>query len=134
MSSNTVRAHVAFSFKGEDYDLATTLDLDRCIGEAGEEPSFYPLLAKAHGIDTYSYLYEVLESHEIEFSEPTGLAVHCCNDGMLDWCEFERRWHADSELRVLRDIAARTMGVADLDARADLKAALLAAYQAGRDT
>jgi hypothetical protein len=132
MSSNTVRAHVAFSFKGETYDLATTIDLDQCIGEAGEEPNFHPLLARAHGIDPYSYLYEVLESHEIEFSEPTGIAMHCCGDGQFDWHEFERRWHEESDLQVLREIAARTMGIADLDAHTDLRAALLAAYRAGR--
>jgi hypothetical protein len=132
MSDNTVRARAAFSFKGETYDLAATIDLDACIGEAGEEPAFHPLLARTHGIDPYSYLYEVLESHEIEFSEPTGLATHCCSDGHFDWQAFERRRREESELGVLRDIAARTLGVADLDAHADLKAALLAAYRAGR--
>lgn len=132
MSSNTVRARAAFSFKGETYDLAATIDLDQCLGAAGEEPDFHPLLARAHGIDPYSYLYEVLESHEIEFSEPTGLAAHCCSDGRFDWQEFERRRHEESDLRVLREIAARTMGIADLDDQADLKTALLAAYRAGR--
>lgn len=132
MSRNTVRARAAFSFKGETYDLATTIDLDECIDAAGDEPAFHPLLARAHGIDPYSYLYEVLESHEIEFSEPTGIAVHCCSDGHLDWHEFERRRHDEQDLLVVRTIAARTMGIADLDAHADLKAALLAAYRAGR--
>jgi len=68
MSTNTVRARVAFSFKGETYELDSVIDLDRCGGD-DEAPDFHQLLAKAAGIDPSSYLYEVLESHEIGFSD-----------------------------------------------------------------
>lgn len=134
MTSYTLRARLDFSFKGEPYELDTTFDLDRCTAEPGEQPNFHLLLAKAAGIDTYSYLYEVLESHEIAFSEATGPAALCCSDGQFDWPEFERLRQEDEDMQVIRAIAERILGVGDLDERADLKEALLAAYRAGKGT
>jgi hypothetical protein len=132
MSSNTIRARMNFSFKGVSYELDTIIDLDRCLRESDEEPNFQLHLAKASGLDTYSYLYEVLESHDVEFSEATGSATQCCQDGGFDWTGFVRVAHEDTDLSVIRAIAERTLGVFDLDANAALKAALLAAYQAGK--
>ena len=85
MSNTTVRARVAFSFKGETYDLDSVIDLDDCLGDSGAAPDFHQLLARPAGIDPYSYLYEVLESHEIEFSDATGVAARSCRDGRFDW-------------------------------------------------
>lgn len=133
MTPNTLRARLSFSFKGDSYDLDSTIDLDHHPTEADAAPNFHLLLAKAAGIDPYSYLYEVLESHEIEFSEATGLAALCCRDGAFDWRDFERRRREEQDLRVVGAIAERMLGVGDLDDRADLKAALLAAYRAGRE-
>ena len=132
MSSNTIRARLAFSFKAENYELDTILALDRCVGEIGEEPNFHLLLARTRGIDPYSYLYEVLESHEIVFSDPTGVAAQSCRDGGFDWPRFERDWREELDLQAIRVIAEERMGVRDLDGRSDLKAALLAAYRAGK--
>jgi hypothetical protein len=132
MTSNTVRARLTFSFRAEVHDLDSRIDLDRCAAGAGESPDFHLLLARQAGIDPYSYLYEVLESHDIEFSEATGLATPCCRDGRFDWPEFERLRQEEQDMEVVREIAERMLGVGDLDARADLKAALLAAYRAGK--
>jgi len=129
MNSNTVRARLAFSFKAEAYELDATIDLDRHVGE---EPNFHLLLARTGGIDPYSYLYEVMESHEIVFSEATGVALQSCHDGCFDWSRFERDWREEQDLQVVREIAERTLGVRDLDGRSDLKAALLAAYRVGK--
>jgi len=132
MSPNTVRARLAFSFKAETYELDATLDLDRYLEETAEPPDFHLFLARAAGIDPYSYLYEVLESHDIEFSEPTGIAALCCRDGRFDWSLFEERYREEQVMRVLRTIAERTLAVRDLDRRPDLVAALRAAYRAGK--
>lgn len=132
MSSNTVRASVDFSFQGETHALSSVIDLDRCSGEDGAAPNLHLLLARAHGIDPYSYLYEVLESHDLEFAEPTGLAAKCCADGGFDWELFVRLRDDEQDLRVVRRIAAKLLPGTDLDARADLAAALLAAYRAGK--
>ena len=51
MSNNTVRVRLAFSFKGETYELDSVIDLDRYLGGSNEAPDFHRLLAKAAGID-----------------------------------------------------------------------------------
>lgn len=132
MSSNTLRARLAFSFKGETREFDSVFDLDALVTEGEEEPNFHHLLAAANGIDSYSYMYEVLESHDIDFSEPTGIAAHCLHDGHFDWPLFERLQREEPELRAVKTIAEHMLGVADLDDRPDLKAALLAAYRAGK--
>ena len=132
MSNNTVRARLALSFKGETYELDSVIDLDRCLGEPGEAPNFHRLLARAGGIDPYSYLYEVLESHEIAFSDATGVAARSCRDGRFDWTRFEQDRREELDWHHVRAIAQQMLGARDLDAEPDLKAALLAAYRAGQ--
>ncbi len=132
MSHNSIRARMGFSFKGESHQLDTRIDLDRCLAAGEEMPNFHLLLAKASGIDTYSYLYEVLESHDIEFSAATGVAAERCDAGEFDWPGFVLAAREEAEMNVLRRIAQQILGETDLDGRADLKAALLAAYRAGR--
>jgi len=132
MSTNTVRAHLSLSFKGETYELDSVIDLDGCLGEPGEAPNFHRLLARAAGIDPYSYLHEVLESHEIEFSDATGVAACSCRDGRFDWARFEQDRREERDWQAVRTIAQRTLGARDLDADPGLKAALLAAYRAGK--
>lgn len=132
MTPNTLRARLTFSFKGDTHDLDTAIDLDACVAEEGETPNFHLILARAAGIDTYSYLYEVLESHDIEFIEPEGLAVACCREGRFDWFAFLALREEARELAVVAPLAETFLGVTDLDNRADLKAALLAAYRAGK--
>lgn len=132
MSTNSVRARVAFSFKGETYELDSVIDLDRCLGEPGAAPDLHRLLAQAAGIDPYSYLYEVLESHKIEFSDPTGAAAQGCRDGQFDWSRFEQGIADERDWQTVRAIAGPIFGACDWDADAALKAALLAAYRAGK--
>jgi hypothetical protein len=132
MSNNTVRARMAFSFKGETYDLDSVIDLDACLGEPGAAPDFHQLLARAAGIDPYSYLYEVLESHETEFSDATGVAARSCRDGRFDWTRFEQDAAEARDWLVVRAVAQQIMATRDLDADPEQKAALLAAYRAGR--
>lgn len=133
MSNNSIRARLAVSFKGETHQLDTVIDLDPCLGEPGQAPDFHRLLARAAGIDPYSYLYEVLESEEITFSEPTGLAVQAFEDGAFDWPRFEQALREERDWQTVRAIAASHLGNRDLDGDAELRAALLAMYRAGRD-
>lgn len=132
MSNNTVRAHVALSFKGETHELDAVIDLDGCSGEPGEAPDFHQLLARAAGIAPYSYLYEVLESHEIEFSDATGAAAPCCHDGRFDWASLVQGRSGERDWPLVRAIAAPILAAHDLDGDTALKAALLAAYRAGK--
>lgn len=132
MTNNTVRARLTLSFKGETYELDSIIDLDKCLGEPGEAPDFHRLLAQTAGIDPYSYLYEVLEAHEIGFSDATGVAARSCREGRFDWALFEQDQREEQDWQAVRAIAARMMAARDLDAEIDLKAALLAVYRAGK--
>ncbi len=129
---NTVRAYLDFSFKGEDYALATTVDLDQCLAESREMPNFHRLLARAGNIDTYSYLYEVLESYDLAFDQPTGLAAACCSEGLFDWDGFVQQAGDQRDLQTVQALAAQTLDMSEFDARPELRAALLAAYRAGK--
>ncbi len=100
--------------------------------EDGGAPNFHQMLARVGGIDPYSYLYEVMEAYEIEFSNATGIAAQCCVNGQFDWAQFAKLRREEQDLQEVRSIAGRTLGVYDLDERTDLKAALLAAYRAGK--
>lgn len=131
MSNSTIRARLAFSFKGETYELDSVIDLDRWCGD-DEAPDFHQLLAKAAGIDPYSYLYEVLESHEIAFSDATGVAARSCRDGRFDWAQFEQDRREEQDWPAVRTIAEGVLATRDWEAAPDLKAALLAAYRAGK--
>lgn len=132
MSKNTVRARMSFSFKGETHDLDCVIDLDRFLGAPGAMPDFHRLLAQSAGIDPYSYLYEVLESHDIEFSDATGMAAPSCHDGRFDWNRFARDVGEAREWQAVRALAEAIMGARDWDSEPALKAALLAAYRAGK--
>lgn len=130
MSNNTLRARVSFSFKGETYELDSVIDLDDHL--SGEAPNFHQLLARAAGIDPYSYLYDALESHEIAFSDATGVAVRSCFDDQFDWVQFEQDREAERDWEVVRAIAEQSLPARDLDAEPALQAALLAVYRAGK--
>ena len=132
MNNNTIRARLAVSFKGETHDLDTVIDLDPCLGEPGQAPDFHRLLARAAGIDTYSYLYEVMESEEITFSEPTGLAAQAYEEGVFDWPRFEQALRDEKDWENVRAIAANHLDDCDLDGDAELRSALIAVYRAGR--
>jgi hypothetical protein len=132
MTPSTIRAQLSFSFKAETYELEAVIDLDRCLADSSTEPDFHHLLARANGIDPYSYLYEALESYALEFSDPTGLAVAYCNAGCFDWHAFAEHWRAEADLRVVRSIATRILGEHALDGQPVLEAALLAVYRAGK--
>ncbi len=132
MNHNTVRARLVLSFKGETYALDSVIDLDECLGESGVAPNFHQLLARAAGIDPYSYLYEVLEAHEIEFSDATGVAARSCCDGRFDWTQFEQDRREEQDWPAVRAIAERVLATRNWEAAPDLKAALLAVYRAGK--
>jgi 8-oxo-dGTP pyrophosphatase MutT (NUDIX family) len=131
---NRLRARLSCSFKGETHELDALIDLDAYPPDPDSPPNFHLVLAKAAGIDPISYLYEVVESHDIEFSEAEGLAAQCCEEDQFDWLQFTALRVEQLELAPLREIATRHLGVADLDQHPDLMAALQAAFQAGRRT
>ena len=131
MAKNTIRARVEFSYRGEHHTPSATLDLDSMMAGAGKIGGMHRVLAQLNGIDTYSYLYEVMEGYEIQFDEATGVAAECLRDGEFNIVRFEARWREELALSRLREIAERHLEVTDLDQRPALKEALLEAFRAG---
>ncbi len=129
---NRIDISVEFSYQGERHAPSATLDLDVLMEKGAELVDLHALLAGQHGIDTYSYLYEVMEAHELVFSQATGLARHCLHEGQFDLDRFRHLWRQQREMRILDDIAARHLNIADLSKHPQLQAALLAAYEAGK--
>ncbi len=131
--ANSIDAHIEFSFKGETYSLTSTLDLDRMLDKYIEPPSLHHVLAVEHGINTYSYLYEVMEVEEIEFDNPKGLAVQFLHDGVFDLEGFAAQRGDSQMLDSLQSIALREMGIENLEQHPKLKSALIQAYQLGME-
>lgn len=113
MIPNTIHARLQVSYQGETHTLETTLDLDQCPAKPGQTPDFHSLLAKAAGIDTYSYLYEALETEEIAFSAPTGLAMQAFADGAFDWPRFEQASRDERDWETVRAVALQLLGPRD---------------------
>jgi hypothetical protein len=128
---DSIVARVEFSFRGQDYELESVLDLREVMRKYLELPTFHRVLAMQHGIDTYSYLYEVMLEEPIQLSHPQGLAAEFLRDGEFDIAGYIARLGESESLDALRVIASTEMGVEDLDAQPKLKAALMRAYQLG---
>ena len=125
---NSVDVRIAFSYKGEDYAPAMSVDLDAIMEVSGGLPDFYTGLARENKIDTYSYLYEVMESSVLIFENPTGIAKMCVDDGRFDMQQFEILWRE-------RNISAQLQVIIEkhgLDESPLLMAALRDAYQLGQ--
>lgn len=130
--NNTLTARIEFSFKGEDYDLCSILDLDELLASHNTLPALHQLFARLHHIDTISYLYEVMESCDFEFSDAQGFARDFVQGTEFDADGFTTFWHEQNLLKLLQPIALRELNVADLSAQPALKNALVQAYQLGK--
>ena len=132
--TNSIDARIEFSFKGETYAFSSTLDLDRLLAQHDNFSALYSILAQKHNIDTYSYLYEVMQETEIEFENAQGLASEFISDGIFDQQAFTANWQNNRTAALLQPIATRELGIADLNQHPKLKAALLQAFNLGRRT
>lgn len=130
--SNTFTACIEFSFKGEDYRYVATLDLDALLLKHAEFPAIAPVLAKIHHVDTYSYLYEVMEESDVTFSDAQGVAAEFMQDGEFDVQALSANWAELKVLLPLQKIAQKTLGITDLKAHPDMLLALKQAYQLGQ--
>jgi len=129
---NTITASVHFSFKGEQHTLSIRIELDEHLRSSGKLPNFHPLIANKNNFDLYSYEYEIMQSVEIIFSEPTGLISQFIINGQLNTDAFISTWQENQRLEKLLNITKEYMNITDLEQHPDLKKAMLAAYQLGK--
>ncbi|MCU7916017.1 MAG: hypothetical protein KZQ65_08985 [Candidatus Thiodiazotropha sp. (ex Gloverina cf. vestifex)] len=130
---NSIDISTAFSFKGEMHTPSTTLELDSHMENSGSLPPFHALLASTNDIDTYSYLYEVMEMTDVQYSNAKGMAAGFLKDGVFDQAGFEAAWRENKITQLLQPIARDYLGIEDIDDHTDLRAALLQAYKLGRE-
>ncbi|HEX5363454.1 MAG TPA: hypothetical protein VFW59_04245 [Gallionella sp.] len=128
---NRIDAHIEFSFKGESHELSSTLDLDRVLEKYLTLPSLHLVMAVEHGIDTYSYLYEVMQEEDIRFDNAQGLAADFLVDDVFDMAGYAAQRDQSQANTSLQAIALQEMGIEDLEQHPRLKNALLRAYQLG---
>jgi hypothetical protein len=129
---NSIDAAVEFSFKGVDYHYTTCLDLDLLFRQHDAMPSIHVMLARAHSVDTYSYLYEVMQEEEIAFSNPQGTARDYVVDGEFDQSALATNWQNAQAAALVQPIAEAELGITSLDLHPDIKRALVAAYILGK--
>ncbi|MEN8178090.1 MAG: hypothetical protein ABFS39_05660 [Pseudomonadota bacterium] len=129
---NKIDARIKFSFRGETHNPSANIDLDALMSGSETHQSLHLLLARTNSIDTYSYLYEVMESCPIEFSNPTGFAADYLSGTAFDFSGFETRWHEQHDLSILNAIIEHHFKGDDCAKHPALKAALTEAFHAGR--
>jgi hypothetical protein len=129
---NSIDALIEFSYKGETYSLSSHIDLDQFMEQQSSLPSFHAILARDNRIDTYSYLYEVMAESEVQFANAQGIAINFLNGGDFDQEGFITAWQESRILGLLQPIAARELGITDLDQHQPIKAALVQAYRLGK--
>jgi len=127
---NRIEARVEFCFKGQYLKPSSIINLDESM--RGHDPVEYifRIIAADNGIGNYSHEFDVMIMEELTFDHPTGLAVDHLSDGRFDLDAFREAWLQQNTIRVLQPIAKTHMGITDLDEHPQLKAALIAAYQA----
>lgn len=132
MQKNSIDACIEFSFKGEDYRYASCLDLHQLLHRYDEMPPIHVLLAREHRVDTYSYLYEVMQEESVEFSRPQGIANDYLREGEFNLNALTENWQNAKAEMLLQPVAERELNITDLNLHPALKRALVAAYQLGR--
>lgn len=134
---HSIEVSVKFSYQGKDYAPSLQVNLEQLLEKSSQLPSFYLLIAQANNIDTYSYLYEVMEQSHIIFTKPQGLASDFTHDNQFnseDFCCAFAQLKLENKLQhiVNTEMAGLKYGVdLDLTENKPLKNALLKAYQLG---
>ncbi len=130
--NNRIDASVTFSYKGQTLAPSVSLDLDRFLEKEGKLPDLHLLLATENNIGLYSYEYEVLQAYPLVFANAEGLAAEFLVGEEFDVEGFIAAWKLSKVVERLEEIAGRHLGEADLNARPALRAALIEAYELGR--
>ncbi len=108
------------------------IDLDALMREHGSLPRLHHILAMTNDIDTYSYLYEVMEQSPIRFVNAQGAVADFVDNEALDIEGFQQQWRQSRIIDMLQSIASRELSVDDLENHPELKNALLEAYHCGK--
>lgn len=129
---NTVEIYTEFDYQGKSLKPSMVLDLDSHIKTLEDIAVIPVLLAKANGIDSYSYQYEILLDSSLCFDHATGLASQFVVNKEFDFAGFLAASGEGKLLSKLQTIAQQELGITDLSAQPALKQTLLRAYRLDR--
>ncbi len=129
---NSFTITLEFSYKGENFELTASVDLDEYMLKMKGIPNLHDLIARQNDIDSYSYQYEVLTSEELQFSEIQGFAAEYITGSEFDAEGFAERWRQERIELIVAAIAQRVMDISDLATHPALRQALVEAYCAGQ--
>lgn len=130
--NNSVKVQIKFSYKGETYSPEATIDFDAYLQKNQEIPPFDLIVASANGIDTYSYLFEVMQMGEYLFSDAKGAIADFIEDNRIDLEGFTQKWQELMVIEQLTEIAKQQLSIDSLDQEPALKKALMQAFQLGK--
>ncbi|OIO68680.1 MAG: hypothetical protein CO186_05120 [Zetaproteobacteria bacterium CG_4_9_14_3_um_filter_49_83] len=127
---NFIEASIEFYFKGVRHTPSAVIELDACMHHRDLTVFFYHHLASENGIGSHTYEFDMMVMEEISFSNPSGLATEFFNEGRFDAEGFRERWLKENIVDILQPIASQHLGIDNLNDHPNVKAALIAAYQA----
>lgn len=126
--TNQISVQMVFHFKGEEHNLKADIKLPLHIGDM---TAFYYALprriAERNGVDTYSYMFDMMESCPIEVVAAEGYVARFLENGPISMDEFVQACNAVTPEMLMADIAERVQDGTNLS----LESALLLAYQIG---
>lgn len=130
--ANSIDARIEFSYRGEIHHPSASIDLDKTMEAGGIGHGLHLQLAKASGIDSYSYLYEVMESYPITFSNPKGIAADYLSGAEFDFAGFETHWRETRDFTTLDVIIAHHFNDDECARHPALRVALREAFRVGK--
>lgn len=119
-----------FYFKGDEHNYHAEIKLPLHLGNMTE--FYYSLprrIAERNGVDTYSYLFDMMESSPIEVISAKGFVARFLENGPISMDEFAAECQKITPELLLKDIAQRVDSQTG-DALS-LEQALTLAYQIG---
>lgn len=128
--TNKITVQMLFHFKGEEHCYRAEIQLPLHLG--GMTEFYYSLprrIAERNGVDTYSYMFDMMESSPIEVISATGYVARFLENGPVSMDEFVAACNNVTPESLLQDIAENfTLSSQTLQstitAQADLKVAL----------
>lgn len=132
---NSIVVKIPFSYKGQLFEPKSRINLEEWLSHEGRMPfDWVEQVAAENGIGGYSYELEVMESSELLFESPTGLAIPFYDEttGHFDFDGFKQHWYQNQTVSVLADIH-QSVFAEPVDTDSKIYQAMLQAYQAGQD-
>lgn len=112
--TNEITVQMLFHFKGEQYDYTADIKLPLHLGNMTE--FYYSLprrIAERNGVDTYSYMFDMMESSPIEVISAKGYVARFVENGAISMDEFVAACQEVTPEKLLQDIAEKLNQQAD---------------------